>query len=167
MNQCTPCNAVYGRVPALLPGIDHTEAPNEQNLSVLGTIRHTHRIREISVQLTIEGAAKARLHRAMQTKSLPAGQREDYRPGDLVDFHRPPNSKDASGWIGLATVIDTTHISRGHVTLKHIHLPFQCRLQDMRRHIPFVAFHAAFHSAMSGSQGTWDEIKQHVERLSA
>ena len=29
-NQCTPYNAVYGRVPALLPGIEQSEAPNEQ-----------------------------------------------------------------------------------------------------------------------------------------
>ena len=102
----------------------------------------------------------------MQTRNLPAGQREDYRPGDLVDFHRPPSSKDASGWIGPATILDTTHISRCNITLKHIHLPFECRLQDMRRHIPFLVFHAAFHSAMSGSQGTWHMIKQHIESLS-
>jgi hypothetical protein len=75
INKCTPYNAVYGRVPALLPGIDQAEAPNEQNLSMPGTIRHTHRIREISVQQMIEGAARAIIQRAMQTRSLLAGQR--------------------------------------------------------------------------------------------
>ena len=101
----------------------------------------------------------------MHTKSLPAGQREYYRPGDLFDFYRPPISEDASAWIGIATVLDTTHI-RGHVTSKHIHLPFECRLQDMRRHIPLLVLHAAFHSAMSGTQVTCNIIKQHIERLS-
>jgi hypothetical protein len=80
ISQCTPYNALYGRVPALLPGIDQNEAPNEATLSLPGTIRHTHRIREIAVRRMVEGTAKTRAHRAMQTRSLPAGHREYYKP---------------------------------------------------------------------------------------
>ena len=37
INQCTPYNAVYGRVLALLPGLDQIESPHEASLSMPGT----------------------------------------------------------------------------------------------------------------------------------
>ena len=51
VNDTTPYNAVYCRVPALLPGIDQGDADKEHTMGALGgTIRHTHRLREIAVQ---------------------------------------------------------------------------------------------------------------------
>ena len=103
VNDSTPYNAVYGRVPRLLPNINQEDAENESDLPGPGTIRHVHRLREICVQKMVEGTAHARVSRALRTKTLPAGQREDYKSGDLVDIYRPPGT--------------TSHVARSRSSL--------------------------------------------------
>ena len=71
----TPYNAVYGRVPRILPSIDQVAAPDEGRQPEPGTIQHTHRLREISIQAMIEGSARARLGRAMNTRTTLPAQR--------------------------------------------------------------------------------------------
>jgi hypothetical protein len=71
----TPYNAVYGRVPRILPSIDQVAAPDEGRQPEPGTIQHTHRLREISIQAMIEGSARARLVRAMNTRTTLPAQR--------------------------------------------------------------------------------------------
>ena len=66
----------------------------------------------------IEGTAKARISRAMNTKTLPAGETRNFRPGDLVDYYRKPGSKDTSGWKGPAKVVDITEMGRGILTVR-------------------------------------------------
>ena len=34
----------------------------------------------------------------LKTRSLAAGQEEQYETGDEVEFYRPPSSKDVKGW---------------------------------------------------------------------
>merc|ERR1711978_608802 len=114
MNGATPYNAVYGRAPALLPD---TRVPIDD--AEPGTARHVERMREISVAAMVEGTAKARVQRAMSTRTLPAGQLSDYKISDLVDYHRVPSSKDASGWRGPAKIIDNTNFTRGTVTVRY------------------------------------------------
>ena len=92
INGSTPYNAVYGRVPPLLPDMSMPIDDAQP-----GTARHVQRMREISIQAIVEGTAKARIERAMRTKTLPAGQSHDYKAGDLMDFHRASSSKDTSG----------------------------------------------------------------------
>ena len=165
VNGCTPYNAVYGRVPHLLPGLDQFEADNERELPNPGTIRHTHRLREIAIQSMIEETARKRAERALSSRTRPSGQREDYKPGELVDFFRKGGAKDATGWTGPATVVDPTHIERGTVTIRHIHVPMECRLQDLRRHQMFLVFLAAVHSAMGKSRTVWGYIRNAIEQL--
>jgi hypothetical protein len=69
VNGSTPYNAVYGRVPRILPGLDQIERPDEQEAGIPGLIGHTHRLREISVQAMVEGSARVRLNRATNTRS--------------------------------------------------------------------------------------------------
>ena len=76
---------MYGRVPNLLPSIDQPDATNEDSLSLPGTIRHCHRLCEISVQAMVEETALQRTQHALQTRTLPAGEREGYQVGDLVE----------------------------------------------------------------------------------
>ena len=165
VNGYTPYNAVYGRVPHLLPGLDQFEAENERSLPNPGTIRHTHRLREIAVQCMIEETARKRAERALSSRTRPAGQREDYKPGDLVDFFRKGGAKDATGWTGPAKVVDPTHIDRGTVTIRHLHLPMECRLQDLRHHQMFMVFLAASYSAMSSSRTVWGYIRNAIEQM--
>ena len=49
----------------------------------------------------------------------------DLKVGDLVDFWRAPYTKDVSGWLGPAKVVDTTEIGKGSVGIKwqrHIYI---------------------------------------------
>ena len=50
INNCTPYNAVYGRVPIVLPDIDQPDAVAESPDFPAGTVSHVHRLREIAVQ---------------------------------------------------------------------------------------------------------------------
>ena len=74
INGSTPYNAVYGRVPRLLPDINQLEAPEGAARSAPGLISHTHRLREVSVQAMLDGTASARLGRAMNTRTTMAAQ---------------------------------------------------------------------------------------------
>jgi len=162
VNNSTPYNCVYGRVPHLLPSIDQFDADNEDTLEPIGSVRYTHRLREISVGAVLQETAKTRAQRALNTRTLPAGQREKYQVGDLVDFYRPLGSKDASGWIGPAKVIDPTHLDKGSITVKHIHRPMEIRIGDLRRHMPFVVFLASSHSALYNQVASWTYIRDFV-----
>ena len=54
VNNSTPYNAVYGRVPHILPGISQIVHPGDAREQTPGTIAHAHRLREISVQAMVE-----------------------------------------------------------------------------------------------------------------
>ena len=165
VNQSTPYNAVYGRVPKILPDINQPDAPNEGVLSSPGLIRHTFRLREIAVESMVQETAKVRAERALNTRSLPAGQREDYKMGERVDFYRPSSTKEASGWIGPAKVLDPTHMHRGTVTIKHIHRPIEVRVGDLRKHIAFWLEEACMHwySAFGQTQRAWTECRLDIQ----
>ena len=110
---------MYGRVPSLLPSISQVDAPDETIQPSLGLIRHTHRLRVISIQAMVEGSARARLGRAMNTRTTIAAQRLILRVDEEVDFFRAPTSKDTSGWLGPAEVVDVSRTTRGVVSIKH------------------------------------------------
>ena len=117
----TPYNAVMGRMPSMLPGIEHIRSPEFGNTESGGkgtgdgdlppgklTLEHTHRLREIAIQEMTEASAKARLGRALNTKSTPAAQKMNLKIGDEVDFYREQSNKDTPGWFGPAQVIDVS-----------------------------------------------------------
>ena len=88
INNSTPYNAVYGRVPRILPSIDQIAEPDSSVEPMPGAIRDSHRLREISVQSMIEGSATARLGRAMNTRTTMAAQHLQLRIGDEVDMYK-------------------------------------------------------------------------------
>eukprot|EP00974_Lingulodinium_polyedra_P027328 2640246-Lingulodinium_polyedra.AAC.1 len=61
----------------------------------------------------IEGVALSRIKRALDTRTQGPGEGLELFVGDLVDFYRPPASKDVPGWRGPATVTDVSNISHG------------------------------------------------------
>ena len=63
----SPYNALYGRVPRMLPSIDQLTVPGEVANTHPGLIAHTHRLREVSIQAMVEGSARARLGRPFNT----------------------------------------------------------------------------------------------------
>ena len=149
----TPYNALYGRVPAILPGIDQVRPPGEVDTKYPGTLAHTHRLREVSVQAMIEGSARARLGRAMNTRTTMAGQKLNLQVGEEVDFYRKPSTKDTAGWSGPAEVIDVSRITRGIVSVKWQSHVMEVELPNLRRHIHFFSLLVGMEEARCSGSG--------------
>ena len=132
VNNTSPYNALYGRVPNILPDINVAGDVDETG-SRPGLLRHSARLREIAVSRIVEGTAKARTDRMLKTRTLPAGQIEQYEIGDEVEFYRPPSSKDVKGWNGPARIASTLDIDRGTIGIKWQGRTLECRLGDVRR----------------------------------
>ena len=120
VNTSTPYNAVYGRVPHILPSVDQLVHRGEGNLPAPGLIRHTQRLREIAVQAMVEGTARERLLRSENTRTTAPAKALDLSPGDEVDFFREPTTKDTSGWLGPAIVDDVTRKERGAISVRYL-----------------------------------------------
>ena len=115
VSNTTPDNAVYGRVPSLLPNMNQTNGNGEhsdpESMPLPGVHRNSHRLREIAIQQMIEGTARARLGRTRRTKTLAPGEAANYQINEEVDYYRPPTNKDTPGWTGPARIVDLTHRS--------------------------------------------------------
>ena len=135
-NGATPFNARFGRQPALLPelcDLGETEAVGRQAHGG----RDLQRIRELAIQKVVESTAQARIKRAARAQTTASGEALDYSPGDLVDFHRPPTTKDVSGWHGPAKIV-ASHPARGLVDIAWKGRTMSCRFADIRRFIDFA-----------------------------
>jgi hypothetical protein len=87
-----------------------------------------------------EGSARARLGRAMNTRSTPSSEHLNLSVGEEVDFFRAPSTKDISGWFGPAEVIDVSRAGRGIISVKHQSRIMEVQTQNIRRHLHFWTF---------------------------
>ena len=55
INGYTPYQAVFGRTPQMLPGINQIDLPNENDHNRPGVIAGAHRLRELAIQHMVEG----------------------------------------------------------------------------------------------------------------
>jgi hypothetical protein len=108
----TPDSAVYGRVPRLLPTIDHLDAPDESSQPSPDFLC------EISAVATFEGLPRARLGCATNTRTTMASQHLNLHVGEEVGFFRSPATKDAFGRFGPAEVIDVSRTTRGIISIR-------------------------------------------------
>jgi hypothetical protein len=147
INQTTPYNAVFGRVPHLLPDVNQFNDPKGELGSgpVPGLVADSQRLREIAVQKMVEGSAITRINNALRSKTQPPAQMLDLSPGDLVDFYRQPSSKDVPGWLGPAKVVNILDAARGHIDVK-----FQGRVWSVKH--PHCRRHAVFMCSMLATQ---------------
>ena len=120
----SPYEALYGRVPPLL-GTTTSETGIDDD-------RDASRMRELAVQSIVEATAQQRASLAERTKTRPAGELLELQTGDLVEFYRPPLTKDVSGWRGPATVTDVTSLSDGIMSIRWQGRVLSCRVQDNR-----------------------------------
>ena len=130
-----------------------------------GLIRDSHRLREVSIQSMIEGTAKARLGRALTTRTLPAGEREDYQIGEEVNLFRPARNKDTSGWVGPAVITDTSRFKRGTITVRHLNHIIEVKLGDMRIHLHFTVLERAATDIFLSFENAWSMIRSTIESL--
>ena len=145
----------------MLPGIQHVHSPEVKEGS--STLEHTHRLREIAIQEMVEASAKARLGRALNTKSTPAAQKMELKIGDEVDFYRSPATKDIPGWQGPATVVDISGITRGVFSLRWNSRTMEVQTQRVRRHLYFWGLIQC--SRRATSRWTFHQ-SQHLEKSS-
>ena len=140
INGSTPYNAVYGRVPLLLPDYNQYHDPKDE----LGAtpkqmgLRNTQRLREMAIQAMVEGSAAARINHALRSKTQAPQQLADLKVGDLVEFYRRPNTKDACGWFGPAKVSSVLGKLDGHIDVKWQGRHLCCRHGDVRRYVAFT-----------------------------
>ena len=64
--------AVFGRVPALLPDVLPPQAEANPRTS-----EAVQRVREIAIETMVQATAQTKTKRALQTRTLPAGQLVD------------------------------------------------------------------------------------------
>ena len=99
----TPYVALLGRVPPLLPQLEHIvgSASLNDETEVEGS-RHVHRLREITVSSMVEALAERRLSMINQSGPSPLpGELLSLRPGDQVEIYRRTTKRPPSmGWPG-------------------------------------------------------------------
>ena len=105
----TPYHARFGTTPAVLP--DPWQIPDDA-----GGGRDVQRVREVALQKIVESTANARIGRALRGVTSTPGEALDYRENDLVEFYRPPNTKDVPGWMGPAQIRESPP-ARGQATV--------------------------------------------------
>ena len=157
INSTTPYNAVYGRVPSILPDINHVSVTTTRDAPEI--IRHANRLREISVSRMVEATAEQRIQRAMNTRTQSAAQ-ELFDLNDQVDFYRTPDNKDLPGWNGPARITDITDASRGIILVDYRGRQLTCDPQNLRQHLAFLTF---FFS-MAPLDHPCTQVAQHLHR---
>ena len=160
----TPYNAVYGRVPAILPSVDQLVHPDENRLPAPGLISGTHRLREIAVQAMVEGTPKARLSRSKNGRTTISAETLNLKTGEEVDIFRKPTTKDASGWHGPAIVVDVNSAKRGVVSVRFHNKISEVALADIRRHLTLFTF-LQDTQISSVHTNVFQFIKDSIERL--
>lgn len=129
----SPYEAIYGRTPPLLGALEANPASSPDD-------RDEARLRELAVQSMVDATAKARMQRADKSKTRPAGELQGLAVGDLVEFYRPPPTKDVSGWHGPATVTDLLALDHGIIGIRWQGRSMTCRTQDVRRALLYPVF---------------------------
>ena len=114
----TPYQALLGRTPNVLKEFEAPTCSMASDQTGGENSRHATRLRELAIQQMVEGTARERIKRAEATQSRPSGEMLDLQPGDLVDIHRTPKTKDSIGWRGPATVLSTLNVPNGFVDVQ-------------------------------------------------
>ena len=169
VNGATPYNALYGRTPNMLPGIEILNADGE---FVSPTDRDIGRVREIAIQKIVEGTAIEKMKIAMETRTLPAGELMSLQVGDEVDYYRPPSTKDVSGWRGPARVTAIDEMHHGIIKIKDKGAVMSCKCGDMRPHLQQWVFQTKFADSHGFGPGdsiatAWHFITRYLESAPA
>ena len=162
----SPYEALFGRVPSLLRDLHSNNAATAlDDISGGATSRHIHSLRELSLKTIVQGHANERLRIAANTKTRPAVQTLNLKPGDLVEFYRDPQSKDVTGWRGPGTVVSLDRADEGVVELRWRSRLYQCRMPDVRRAIAYLVLLASFYRQEHPGESPWQIVVMIVEHL--
>ena len=84
-NGVSPYNAHTGRQPACLPDLENIDYPQGGELT---NVSREQRIREAGLEAITQSTAIAKINRALKASTTIDGSRL-FKPGDLIDYHRP------------------------------------------------------------------------------
>ena len=104
----------------------------------------------------IECTSKARLGRSLNTRTLPAGDRGNYKTREEVDYYFPPSNIDTSGWTGPAVIADIAIVARGMITARHIHNILEVRLGHVRMRLHLLILSHAAPALCYTAFNIWD-----------
>eukprot|EP00959_Pyramimonas_sp_CCMP1952_P273848 5724039-Pyramimonas_sp.AAC.1 len=103
-SEVSPCSALFGWQPAVLPDLPVLE--HEQPTETSDHSRE-QTMRRLCIAAITQATAAAKTNRALRTKTTITGQHY-FDEGDLVDFHRPATTKDdRGGWNGSFSAVKT------------------------------------------------------------
>ena len=127
-NGVSPYNAYTGRQPPFLPDLQNLDFEKEgENTDG----ERERRIRQTGIEAITQSTAVAKINRALKTQTTIDGSRL-YKPGDLVDYHRPTATKDDhGGWNGPYPVV-RNEPERGQVVVKHGNREINVQYPDAR-----------------------------------
>ena len=131
IGNASPYEAVIGRVPHLFDVVDAESGPDIE-------AKDADRLRAKSIQAMVQATAAAKLERATKHKTRVTGELLELSVGEQVDFWRQPATKDHSGWLGPATVVDVSTLTQGHITIRFQGKAMLCRVQDLRRSLMYT-----------------------------
>ena len=129
----TPYQVVYGRQPSMLPPIAIQDSDMQEDGQSSSYDGPEARVREIALQSMIESTSQARITRALRASTQHPAERI-FQRGDVVEYHRNSTSKDVSGWLGPADVVEVL-AEQGQLVLRHHNTALRCRIQDARHFI--------------------------------
>ena len=141
------------RRPPARPVVDWSPAGRRRS-------RDTQRLCEMALWKIVEATAEERIHRALHTKASYPGEMLDCRPGELVEFYRPPRQKDIAGWLGPATVAESFP-ERGHCKVKWQNQDVLVRFPDLRR------YHESSAMVYGVLNQSTTEVERYISRMPA
>ena len=159
----SPYQAVYGRLPPLMAEFEPVSdcQIDDQSAGIPGISRHHHRLREVAMQSMVEMTAKDRLRRALRSKTRAPHEALQLTVGDQVDFHRPPSTKEESGWRGPATLLQVGP----PVLVRWQSRVLQVRPQDLRRSLVYLVMFTNNMCFEAGSSDPVSTIMSYADQL--
>ena len=160
INGATPYSAVYGRVPTILPDLN-SALPD--GVGHDAQTRDVNRVREASVQAIVEATSRARIQRALNTRTINAAEMK-FELGMEVEYFREPSNKDTSGWSGPATIVSMDDVHRGTIRIRAKNKELVVAPRDLRPATTYLALLNAPHLC-NPHDNAFQVVRQYISHL--
>ena len=160
----TPYVSLFGRPPIMLRDMARGQPALDDETGARAS-RHVHRIREISLENIVRGAAEDRMRQALSSRTRPAGQLQELKPGDQIEFFRDPPNKEFTGWRGPAPVVSLDRIDDGIIEVRWQGRVIPCRVPDVRRAVAWLVFLVSIYRGEYVDATPWAILVNAVEEL--
>ena len=136
----SPFEAVFGIAPRFMLELEEMgqSALTDSDGGIVGSSRHSVRLREIALEAIVSATAQARIRRAEESKTRVSLQALDLRAGDHVEIWRQPSQKDLTGWRGPCIVVSAHDVDSGYIDVKWQGRVMSARIPDVRKCILFI-----------------------------